>query len=122
MKYLDNLIARGDSLFRQDTIEAINEATQLYILAGDLLGPRPESLPTTAVEDNQTYNTLAASSTSFPTRCGNRGPDPAALTSSSSTSNVPLPTLAFYFCIPNNEQLRATGTPSPTGYLRSAIA
>ena len=30
---------------------------------------------------------------------------PTTLTSSSSTSNVPLPTLAFYFCIPNNEQL-----------------
>ena len=30
---------------------------------------------------------------------------PATLASSSSTNNVPLPTLAFYFCIPSNEQL-----------------
>jgi hypothetical protein len=31
MKYLDNLIAWGDNLFRQDSMESINEATQLYI-------------------------------------------------------------------------------------------
>src|SRR5439155_23878611 len=42
MKYLDNLVAWGDSLFRQDTIETINEATQLYVLAANLLGPRPQ--------------------------------------------------------------------------------
>ncbi|NGM84230.1 hypothetical protein G5B47_17605 [Paenibacillus sp. 7124] len=41
MKYLDNLIAWADQLFRQDTIEAINEATQLYLLAQELLGERP---------------------------------------------------------------------------------
>jgi Tc toxin complex TcA C-terminal TcB-binding domain/Neuraminidase-like domain/Salmonella virulence plasmid 28.1kDa A protein/Putative peptidoglycan binding domain len=41
MKYLDNLIAWADALFRQDTIESINEATQLYVLAGQILGRRP---------------------------------------------------------------------------------
>jgi hypothetical protein len=41
MKYLENLIAWGDSLFRLDTPESINEATQLYVLAGNILGPRP---------------------------------------------------------------------------------
>jgi hypothetical protein len=45
MKYLDNLLAWGDSLFRQDTIEALNEATQLYVLAANLLGPRPQKVP-----------------------------------------------------------------------------
>ena len=45
MKYLDNLIAWGDSLFRQDTIESINEATQLYVLAANLLGPQPQRRP-----------------------------------------------------------------------------
>lgn len=45
MKYLDNLIAWGDSLFRRDTIESINEATQLYILAANLLGERPREIP-----------------------------------------------------------------------------
>ena len=106
MKYLDNLIAWGDSLFRRDTIEAINEATLLYVLAAELLGTRPESLPTTAVEDNQTYNTLAAQLDDFSNALVEiEDQIPATLASSSSTSNVPLPTLAFYFCIPNNEQL-----------------
>ena len=41
MAYLDNLIAWGDSLFARDSIESINEATQIYILAQNILGPRP---------------------------------------------------------------------------------
>lgn len=45
MKYLDNLIAWGDHLFEQDTIESINEATQKYILAAKILGPRPKTVP-----------------------------------------------------------------------------
>ena len=45
MKYLDNLIAWGDSLFLADTIETINEATLCYVLAASILGPRPQSMP-----------------------------------------------------------------------------
>lgn len=45
MKYLDNLIAWADNLFRQDTIESINEATQLYVLAAQILGRRPVEVP-----------------------------------------------------------------------------
>ena len=40
MAYLDNLIAWGDSLFRQDTGEAIDEAMMLYVLAANILGPQ----------------------------------------------------------------------------------
>lgn len=49
MRYLDNLIEWGDHLFRQDTIESNNEALQLYVLAAQLLGPRPTVLPTQEV-------------------------------------------------------------------------
>lgn len=45
MKYLDNLLAWADNLFRQDTMEQINQATQLYIMAAELLGKRPEKIP-----------------------------------------------------------------------------
>lgn len=45
MKYLDNLIAWGDNLFTQDTIETLNEATLCYVLAANILGPRPQALP-----------------------------------------------------------------------------
>jgi hypothetical protein len=44
MKYLDNLIAWGDSLFLADTQETINEATLCYVLAANILGPRPERM------------------------------------------------------------------------------
>ena len=43
MKYIDNLLDWGDNLFSQDTRESINEAAQLYVLAYNLLGPRPKS-------------------------------------------------------------------------------
>ena len=45
MAYLDNLIAWGDSLFQQYTIETINEATQLYVIAANILGPKPQAVP-----------------------------------------------------------------------------
>ncbi|MBK9306382.1 MAG: hypothetical protein IPM58_04655 [Nitrospira sp.] len=45
MAYLDNLIAWADELFREDRRESINEAVQLYLLASELLGPRPVMAP-----------------------------------------------------------------------------
>jgi Tc toxin complex TcA C-terminal TcB-binding domain len=45
MKYLDNMIAWGDSLFLADTQETINEAVLCYVLAANILGPRPQSMP-----------------------------------------------------------------------------
>lgn len=65
LKYIDNLIDWGDSLFAQDTIESINEATQLYLLAGAILGKRPRTLPQDSERDRtinnqvvETYNDL----------------------------------------------------------------
>jgi hypothetical protein len=60
MNYLDNLIAWGDSLFRQDTIESINEATQRYVLAANLLGRRPEPLPPRGEVRAKTFAQLKA--------------------------------------------------------------
>jgi hypothetical protein len=65
MKYLDNLIAWGDQLFRRDTIESINEAPQLYVLALELLGERPDTLPPRTTPEVKTFeavrDTLAGS-------------------------------------------------------------
>ena len=44
MKYIDNLLDWGDQLFNQDTMESINEATLLYLVASDILGARPQEL------------------------------------------------------------------------------
>lgn len=41
MKYIDNLLDWGDSLFAEFTMESVNEATMLYVMAADILGPRP---------------------------------------------------------------------------------
>ncbi len=58
MAYLDNLIAWGDSLFRQDTGEAVDEALMVYVLAANILGPRPEAVPKKGAVRPQTYANL----------------------------------------------------------------
>ena len=68
MKYLDNLIAWADQLFRRDTIETINEAAQLYVLAGRILGRKPVevSRPEPAARNyNQVRTSLDALSNSL---------------------------------------------------------
>lgn len=60
MKYLDNLIAWGDSLFTQNTIETINEATLCYVLAANLLGPRPQKLTPRGTVQPRSYAQLKA--------------------------------------------------------------
>jgi hypothetical protein len=65
MAYLDNLIAWGDSLFRQDTGEAIDEALQLYVLAANILGPRPQQVPKKGSVRPQTYRDLRGRLDSF---------------------------------------------------------
>lgn len=42
--YIKNLTDWADQLFRRDTRESINEATLLYIMAAEILGPRPEKI------------------------------------------------------------------------------
>ena len=44
MKYVDNLLDWADFLFTQFTMESLNEALMLYIMASDILGPRPAQL------------------------------------------------------------------------------
>lgn len=44
MKYIDNLLDWGDQLFTQDTMESVNEATLLYVVAAEILGERPAEL------------------------------------------------------------------------------
>ncbi|MBS0181340.1 MAG: hypothetical protein JSS39_02990, partial [Nitrospira sp.] len=44
MKFLDNLIAWGDSLFSQYTMETVHQAEQLYVFADLILGPKPDQI------------------------------------------------------------------------------
>jgi len=58
MKYLDNLIAWGDYLFSQNEREQINEATQLYVLAQQILGDKPVTIPQQGTVQDYSYNDL----------------------------------------------------------------
>ena len=106
MKYIDNLIAWGDQLFRRDTIESINEATQLYILAAEILGKRPQSMPA-AKPVVQTFNTLQKipldpftnALVAIEDKLG-KSVVPGAQTKSA----APLPQL-LYFGVPKNDKL-----------------
>ena len=112
MKYLDNLIAWGDSLFAQMTVETVNEATLCYVLAANLLGPSPQQVPPVGAVTARCYNDLKAAGLD---PMGNalvalEGQLPFNLvTAASGTAggNGPLlgmgPTL--YFCVPPNSQL-----------------
>jgi hypothetical protein len=111
MKYLDNLIAWGDYLFRGDTIELINEATQLYILAADILGPRPVEMAPRVSPQVQTYNSLEPRIDAY----GNALASIENLVTSNSLfkSSVPIrgprppvaPPSMTYFCVPKNSKL-----------------
>lgn len=60
MEFVETLTAWGDMLFRQDTHESINEATNLYIMAGELLGKRPEVLQKKAQPIKATFHSIAS--------------------------------------------------------------
>jgi len=112
MKYLDNLIAWGDSLFERDTIESINAATQLYVMAADLLGERPELIPSRGEPQSMTFaemrgkldalsNTAAEFENAAPFLSG------ATMASSSETVGLLGVSRSLYFCLPPNDKLLA---------------
>src|SRR5262249_18777306 len=95
----------GDFLFRQDSMESINQATQLYIMAAEILGPPPRKIPPQARPADESFNELESTFDAFsnalievenliPLQPGNNG---------SRSDPVPLPML--YFGIPQNDKL-----------------
>jgi hypothetical protein len=109
MRYLDNLIEWGDYLFRQDGMESINEATQLYILAADILGPRPKRIPPQAKPPVESFNELEYKFEQGLNRFGNPIVEVENLipvmpgTGQNDGDTGPLPIL--YFCIPQNDKM-----------------
>jgi hypothetical protein len=109
MKYIDNLIAWGDQLFGQDSIESINEATQLYVLAAEILGPRPRKISPQHKAQPQTFNELESKLEGFSNamiELENLVPafeDTGDDTSSNAQSLSSISSL--YFCIPQNEKM-----------------
>ncbi|SCX05636.1 hypothetical protein SAMN05216379_103140 [Nitrosomonas eutropha] len=118
MKYIDNLLAWGDYLFRQDTIETINQATQLYVFAGHILGPKPMMIPKRGKIKPQTYLGLVDKWDAF----GNAMVELELAAPFSNQTDLPLGSFdsktgeigfanifgfakTLYFCIPNNPKL-----------------
>ncbi|HVQ40077.1 MAG TPA: hypothetical protein VMS31_21235 [Pyrinomonadaceae bacterium] len=114
MAYLDNLISWGDSLFRQDTGEAIDEAMMVYVLAANILGPRPQPVPKKGTVRPQTYANLRHDLSQFGTVMRDVEADlPFDLMpfpTDESGDNNQLATVrslgkALYFCVPRNDKL-----------------
>jgi len=113
MAYLDNLIDWGDSLFRQDTGESINEATMLYVLAANILGTRPQAVPKKGSVRPQTYANFRADLDEL----GNvrrefetdilfdLTPHPSEASNSDQSIMLKGIGKALYFCIPRNDKL-----------------
>lgn len=111
MKYIDNLIAWADQLFRQDTIETINQATHLYVLAGILLGPRVQRLPPRGRSTPKTYAQLRRglhkfnqATVSFENDLpfSNRATGGEISTETTGLLGIGR---TFYFCLPKNDKL-----------------
>lgn len=110
MKYIDNLVAWGDYLFRQNTRESLGQATQLYILAAEILGPKPRIIPNKTGKSPKSYNQLKPGLDGFSNAVIQlENVIPAVPDSASGVSPVtppPLPAIeTFYFCLPINEKL-----------------
>ncbi len=61
-RYIDNLLDWGDQLFQRGTRESINEATQLYVLASELLGQRPTTIRRNEIGEALTLQGVLSSS------------------------------------------------------------
>ncbi|MGE0211630.1 MAG: neuraminidase-like domain-containing protein [Parvibaculaceae bacterium] len=110
MKYIDNLVGWGDSLFRADTLETLNEATQLYVLAAEILGRRPEVIARDLKPVVQTFVTLEPKLGALSNAleeiellvgdAGETEPSPQP----PETPDLPSPEV-LYFCVPENRKL-----------------
>jgi hypothetical protein len=108
MKYLDNLLAWGDQLFRRGTMESLGEATQLYVMAAELLGPRPLQVPKTKPAVVASFNQLAGQVDTF----GNALIDlensivvDADNVAETDADGDLLPRFDLYFCPPANDKV-----------------
>ncbi|MFK8103119.1 MAG: neuraminidase-like domain-containing protein [Saprospiraceae bacterium] len=105
MKYIDNLIDWGDFLFAQDTRESITQATNLYVLANDLLGPKPQPVGEIPLPTPKNYAEIKAQYADnipqFLIDLENT-PEITMGTSGVRFAQVPVNKTDTYFCVPEN--------------------
>ncbi len=107
MKYIDNLVSWGDQLFRRETIESLNEATQLYVLAAEILGKRPEVISRKEVRHIETFASLTSNSRLGPlSNAEQLVPDAGPPGGDKLSEDPDLPVApSLYFCVPENDKL-----------------
>ncbi|MBO0494112.1 neuraminidase-like domain-containing protein [Pseudomonas sp. Marseille-Q1929] len=113
--YIDLLVAWGDSFFQRKTREYLNAAYLLYVMASDLLGPRPESVGPCSDQLPVTFNEILAQYGNDPTAIpqflldmenllavrGPQGDDGLSLSGGAFNE------IDALFCVPQNHQLMA---------------
>ena len=107
MRYISNILDWGDQLFREFTRETVNEATNLYVMASDLLGPRPREVGGRARPAPMSFRQMQDAGP------GGLVPEflinvenllPAAAPGTPSMQAVPFNDVNSYFCIPENDE------------------
>ncbi len=110
IKYVENLVAWGDSLFMTDTMENINEATQLYVMAGHILGPKPQFVPKRGTIQPETFHSLQPTLDEFSNalvQMENIFPFSSEISGGGNPVNSSLLGIgkALYFSIPYNDKI-----------------
>jgi hypothetical protein len=107
MAYLDNLIAWADNLFATESREALSEATLIYVIASEILGPTPQAI-TPPPHADKSYDQLEPLLDAFANAMVEIenvvGPDAAVIDVLPNGGNLPTPQ-TFYFKIPSNAKL-----------------
>lgn len=111
MRYVGLLLDWGDFEYTKDTWESVSQATLLYIVARELLGPRPIDVGSCATEAPATFKDIQ-------TKYGTDIPqflidmenvsglsEAVAIPLDSSDRYVPFNDLDSYFCVPENSDL-----------------
>lgn len=102
MKYISILIASGDQLFRQNTLESVPLAIQYYTLAAHLYGPPGQKISAEARKAPRTYNSLLLKWDAFSNAMVDfESAFPFVNLYDAQTSRP----ISRYFCVPDNPNL-----------------
>ncbi|WP_168254989.1 neuraminidase-like domain-containing protein [Rhizobium leguminosarum] len=108
LKYVDTLIKWADALFTQDTRESINQATNLYVLANNLLGKKPEVVgkfaPPKPMDFDQINTEYGGNIPQFLIDAENSAFAPC-LGSGQRYADIPYNEIQAYFGVPDNAEL-----------------
>jgi hypothetical protein len=106
LAYVELLLDWGDSLFFVGSMETLHEALQLYLMAAEILGPRPTFVEHRTEVGGLTYEELSADLDRFSNAAVNVEPvAPKRLPIGWKNAVPKLFDFRLYFCIPANDKL-----------------